>query len=145
MSDRIVSISAAETRPIRGAVLRPGQPAERLIYPDDNNALHLGAIIDDQLVAVASFYQQPIPDTTAQAWRIRGMATLPENRGNGLGRRLVEAGLKQAQRIQQGPAWCNARTTAAGYYQRLGFQQLGDTFDIPDIGPHVVMVLEVAD
>jgi len=83
----------------------------------------------------------------APAHRIRGMATRPDHRGLGLGRRLVEAGLEMlTERHGCRPIlWCNARTTAAGDYARLGFVQLGEEFDIPHIGPHVVMVGPPAD
>ncbi|MBZ0173298.1 MAG: GNAT family N-acetyltransferase, partial [Phycisphaerales bacterium] len=136
-------ITATETRPLRHAVLRPSQPADRLIYPGDDDALHLGVRDDTgELVAVASFYDEPVPGTTEPAARIRGMATLPAHRGLGHGRRLVEHGLAiLTERVGREPTlWCNARTTAAGYYAKLGFQQRGGEFDITAIGPHVVMV-----
>lgn len=139
---RIQPITAPQTRPLRQAVLRPGQPLGRLVYPGDYDAIHLGVRLDGDLIAVASFYPEPIPGATDPAWRIRGMATLPDHRAKGHGRCLVEQGLKRAREIQPGPAWCNARTTAAAYYEKLGFKPRGDIFDIPDIGPHVIMVLE---
>ena len=46
-------------------------------------------------------------------------------------------------REQQGEtlsAWCNARTSAAGYYEKIGFVIASDEFELPDIGPHVLMV-----
>ncbi|MFK7789853.1 MAG: hypothetical protein AB8C95_10235, partial [Phycisphaeraceae bacterium] len=48
---------------------------------------------------------------------------------------LVRAGTEQPMSL-----WCNARTSASGYYERLCFIQHGDLFEIPDIGPHAVMV-----
>ena len=41
-----------------------------------------------------------------------------------------------------GPAailWCNARISAAPFYRKHGWRPVGDTFDIPPFGPHVVM------
>jgi predicted GNAT family N-acyltransferase len=35
--------------------------------------------------------------------------------------------------------WCNARLSAVRFYEKLGFETRGDEFDIPDVGPHVVM------
>ena len=145
MTNLVCEVSVTEVRPVRHAVLRPGQPAERLIYPGDDEALHFGIHHDDTLVAVASFYQEPIPNTTTPAWRIRGMATLLEHRARGHGRRLVEAGLQRIREKNSAPVWCNARTTAAGYYKLLGFKPRGDEFEIPDIGPHFVMVLDAAN
>ena len=140
-----VRITAEDARPIRHRVLRPGQPADRLIYPGDEvpTTLHIGVRTPTgELISVASFYHEPMPGTHALAIRLRGMATLPEHRSQGHGRRLIETALAiltQANNGQPTSLWCNARTSAAKYYQRLGFTQQGDLFDIPDIGPHAVM------
>ena len=48
---------------------------------------------------------------------------------------LVEHALQRgATRI-----WCNARTPARSLDQRAGFQVVSDEFELPEIGPHVVM------
>src|SRR5690606_13479424 len=54
-------ISAAETRPLRSLVLRPGAPPETLVYPGDDHpeALHLGAFEGDRLVGIATVYPEP--------------------------------------------------------------------------------------
>ena len=143
----IHSVSAANTRPLRHAILRPNQPIDACVYPGDDapDSFHLG-IRDERsnLIAVASFYREPTPDDpgTNPQLRIRGMAVLPEHRGKGLGRSLVDAGLAIARDQSPPPTlvWCNARTTAAGYYAKLGFAPRGDEFEIEGIGPHFVMV-----
>ena len=142
----VIQISSAETRHLRRVVLRPNQPIEACVYPGDvaPDSFHLG-IRDGQshLIAVASFYREPLPDAPAgdPQLRIRGMAVLPEHRGKGLGRALVDAGLAIARGQSPPPTlvWCNARTTAAGYYAKLGFFPQGDEFEIEGIGPHYVM------
>lgn len=73
------------------------------------------------------------------------MAVEEDARGTGAGRKIVEALISYVE--QQGlPAevWCNGRAHVTGFYQRLGFQQLGDVFEIPGTGPHVVMVKTLA-
>ena len=40
-------------------------------------------------------------------------------------------------------AWCNARTSACAYYEKLGFTPRGGEFEIEGIGPHFVMVRAV--
>jgi len=114
-----------------------------LFYPgdDDPNTFHMGTLDGEgALVGIISIYDEPVPGTDTPAWRIRGMATLPEFRGLGLGAGLVEAGIAHAHGSRVSPVWCNARTSAAGYYDKLGFVQVGDEFEIEGIGPHVVMV-----
>lgn len=120
-------------------------PIESLVYPGDDNPMtfHRGTFdTEGALVCIISMYDESVPGTDAPAWRIRGMATLPEHRGLGLGTKLAEASVAHAHSIRLAPIWCNARTSAAGYYTRLGFTQLGDVFEIAGIGAHVVMVRE---
>lgn len=38
--------------------------------------------------------------------------------------------------------WCNARTSAIGFYEKLGWQVVSEPFDVLTAGPHVKMVLE---
>lgn len=156
-AEGIATIRAEDARPIRQLVLRPGQPADRLVYPYDDapTTLHLGVRVSNALVSVASFYREPVSELVredccgcpplAPGVRIRGMATLEPHRNRGFGRALVEHALKLlAERGDQFDAlWCNARTTAAGYYTKLGFAIGSDEFDLPDIGPHLVMVRPV--
>ena len=151
MTDRATTsigrIAAAETRGLRLAILRPGQPPERVVYPGDDLATSVHVGVRDALgvlVSVASLYREVVSDRAVDlagraGVRIRGMATLPEHRGLGYGRSLIERGLAKIATGADDVAWCNARTTASGYYERVGFSVASDVFDLPDIGPHVVM------
>lgn len=139
----IQEISAAQTRPVRQQVLRPHQAASELVYPGDDapDSFHLGAIQDDQVLAILSMYASPKPECTDHAWRIRGMASTPAIRGTGYGRVLVEVARDKAWAIERAPIWCNARESAFGFYLKLGFVIEGGIFEIEEIGPHAVMVL----
>ncbi len=138
----IREISAEQTRPIRQAVLRPHQAASELVYPgdDDADSFHLGAMRGDEVLAILSMYHQPTPDGTP-GWRIRGMASVPEVRGGGYGRMLVEVARDRAWAIERAPIWCNARASAFGFYEKLGFVIVGELFEIEGIGAHAVMML----
>ena len=148
MSDaiEIKEISVDQARPIRQQVLRPHQAASELVYPGDDaiDSFHLGAIRGDDVLAILSMYFSPKPDESTNAWRIRGMASVPEIRGTGFGRKLVEVARDKAWAIERAPIWCNARESAFGFYEKLGFVTEGCIFEIEGIGPHAVMALNPA-
>lgn len=135
-------ITAAETIPIRHSVLRPGRPVEQARFPgdDDMGTIHLGVFRDGQLECVGSLFQAPFPGTRhARALQLRGMATAAQARGTGLGTALVRVCLELAREKGIDTVWCNARSSAAGFYTRLGFEPVGEEFEIADVGPHFRM------
>ncbi|MFE8597841.1 GNAT family N-acetyltransferase [Archangium violaceum] len=135
-------IPAAETRYLRHVVLRPHQRPEELVYPGDDapDTVHFGLYVDDEQHGVASLYREPRPGTKSTTeWRLRGMAVLASNQGRGYGAALLQACIEHAA-LQGGTRlWCNARTTASGFYKRLGFAVEGAEFELPGIGPHYLM------
>jgi GNAT superfamily N-acetyltransferase len=140
---RIERVDAAAVRPLRSEVLRPGVPAEALVYEGDatEDALHLAACdARGGIHGIASLCREPAPGhADVAAWRLRGMATRPELRGQGVGRRLLLGCFRHVRAAGGGLLWCNARCVALGFYQRLGLRTEGAQFDIPGIGPHYVM------
>jgi predicted GNAT family N-acyltransferase len=141
------TVPAADTRPLRHLVLRPGQPAESTVYPgdDDPDTRHLAAFVDGQLVGIASIYREARSGADiVPGWRLRGMATSGEARGKGVGRALLSACLLHVAAEGGGEVWCNARAEALGFYAAAGFEVVGEEFEIPDIGPHRVMRRDVA-
>ncbi len=138
----IRQITPAETIPLRHAVLRPGRVVEEARFPGDNNSTtaHFGAFKDGELLCVASLFRIEFPDEPGvTAFQLRGMATAPEARGIGLGTAMVQACIKFGRDKKTGLLWCNARTSAAEFYRKLGFEVVGKEFAIPDVGPHFRM------
>lgn len=149
MRTDIREITAEDTRPVRQRVLRPHQRPEELVYPgdDDHDTFHLGAFGEaGELLAILSMYRHAQPPSDPfdepRAWRIRGMASVPEARGTGLGKALVERARDRVWAVARDPIWCNARENAFGFYEKLGFAIVGGIFEIEGIGPHAVMVLQ---
>ena len=140
----IRAISAAQTRPLRQSVLRPHQAANELVYPGDDaeQSIHLGWFDENNtepgavLSAFPQFGEPPIADCD---WRLRGMAVSPVLRGRGVGRHLMLALFERLSQRAASGLWCNARTSAAGFYTRLGLHEVGARFELPDIGEHVRM------
>jgi predicted GNAT family N-acyltransferase len=139
----IREVTAEEVRSLRHRVLRPGQGFEETVYPGDDlsDTVHLGAFAEDRLVGIASLYREGRDD--GPGWRLRGMATDAGVRGTGHGAALLSACMDHVARSGGGELWCNARMAAVGFYRRAGFQVVGEEFDVPGIGAHVVMVRAV--
>jgi GNAT superfamily N-acetyltransferase len=139
-------ISVTEARQLRHAILRPHQQPEELIFRDDDaaDALHVGAFEDDKLVGIASVAREAFPgEPQLNAWRLRGMATLPDARRKGYGAALVRALIAHVAACGGNLIWCHGRTSALPFYRALGFREHGEEFDVPVTGPHFVLRREV--
>ena len=140
-------ITAEETLAIRWPILRPGFPRESAIFEGDDKetTIHFGAFHADKLAGVGSIYIAPFPDQPARTnvYQLRGMATLSQVRGLGLGAALLRACEEGAREAGATILWCNARVSAASFYSRHGWMQSGAPFDIPTVGPHLRMFREL--
>lgn len=145
MSCSIRAITADETIAIRLPILRAGMPRDAAVFPGDDHPAtrHFGAFWDGALTGVATLLRAPWPErpSIAEAWQLRGMATLPEVRGLGCGAALVRACLDHARAQGGALLWCNARSPAVGFYRGHGLQTVGEEFDIPTAGPHFRMLI----
>jgi GNAT superfamily N-acetyltransferase len=130
-----------EILPLRHAILRAGRPIEtaRFAGDDDPRSLHLAGISGRRMIACLTFLPHPLDDRPA--WQLRGMAVGDQFQGQGIGGRL----LAHAEQLLRQPSgakilcWCNARVTAARFYESHGWQRLGEAFDIPEVGAHIRM------
>ena len=142
----IVSISAQETHQLRAAILRPGQTSEQQVYPNDEMpvSFHAGAFLDGELIGIASvFHEAPPGETDLGAWRLRGMAVQEQARRQGVGRLLLESCLEHIEGMGGERLWCNGRVSALEFYHRLGFQERGEIFNIPESGPHYQLMRSI--
>lgn len=119
-----------EIRPLRHAVLRPGYPPQASIYPEDEEAVHVGAWDGTELVGCATVFPEawPGPPEEPQAWRLRGMAVVETRQGTGAGRQVLEAAVAAAWEAGAPLLWANARSSALGFYLRAGWEAIGDEF-----------------
>jgi predicted GNAT family N-acyltransferase len=143
---KVVWIKPDDTYPIRHQVLREGYPIESCYFAGDHDekTFHLGAIVDKKLVSVASFYFDPSPHfSDPYQYRLRGMATLPEQRNQGFSRSLLQTAIPVIRQNQGTLLWCNARFQAVGFYESTGLQKLGNIFEIEGIGPHQLMYIRL--
>jgi ribosomal protein S18 acetylase RimI-like enzyme len=138
VTDHVVRrVSPERTRALRQAVLRPHEAVEQMASAEAKESFAVGAFDEDELVAVGLI----APDGAPAGWRIRGMATAPVARGAGAGTAVLDALLRHAEAAGATRIWCNARTPARAFYERAGFRVISEEFELPMIGPHVVMEL----
>ena len=131
------SVDISRTRPLRRSVLRPHQTESDLAAHEPEDAFAVGAFDGDALVAVGFV----APDGEPGGWRVRGMATAPAARGRGAGTAVLAALMEHALQRGATRVWANVRTPARSLYEGAGFEVVSDEFELPDIGPHVVMEL----
>jgi GNAT superfamily N-acetyltransferase len=118
-------IPVSEARVLRGRVLTEDGLASRSVYPGDDapDTLHLGAFVNSRLAAVATVCRESMSVASdSSEWRLRGMATLEEFRGRGLGKRLAERCVAHAVDGQGTVLWCSARYRNAPVLSFSGFQ-----------------------
>jgi GNAT superfamily N-acetyltransferase len=149
---RLVALD--DTFTLRKAVLRPWLTPEeaRASWADTPEHFHVGAVQDGaeerRVVSTAGFLIEAHPDHGAAfgplQWRLRGMASEPALQGCGIGGRVLDFGIAEiARRLAargevSAALWCNGRTGARRFYERHGFEAIGELFETPGTGPHYV-------
>ena len=147
----VVELRAEDTHPLRRAVLRDHLPAgdagaRDVDYASDRvpGSFHLGVRdAAGRPIAIASFTPEPSGDRPGRrAMRLLGMAVEPGTRGAGLGRAIVDAALARLRADGVEVCWANARSSALGFYERLGFSVVGDEFERVGL-PHRIVLIEL--
>jgi ribosomal protein S18 acetylase RimI-like enzyme len=140
VSLRIAPTDAATTRELRRSVLRPQQAPGTPMHGDaEPDAVHLGAFAGDVLVGCCVLLPRPYPARPDEpgAWQLRGMAVAPSAQGRGIGTAVLEAAVAEARRHRGTVLWCDARSSAVGFYRAHGFRVDGDEFFHAESGlPH---------
>ncbi|MEC1678235.1 GNAT family N-acetyltransferase [Bacillus mojavensis] len=138
----VKTIPAEDTYEIRNRILRPHQSIEQCKYDQDHaeGSFHLGAFFEETLISIASFSPENQPLLTdSPAYRLRGMATLEEYRDQKAGSTLIKYAEQKLADMGVQAVWCNARYHVKSYYEKLGWKELGEPFEISGIGTHIVM------
>jgi GNAT superfamily N-acetyltransferase len=131
---------ADEIRRLRRDVLRPGGPLDPPPYDLDPATRHVGAFDAAVVVGCATVFPQPYGDYPL-AWQLRGMAVDPARQGEGIGRLVLIAAVEAAAEGGAPVLWAYGRVSALGFYERLGWQAIGDVFTYgPAELPHRVIL-----
>jgi predicted GNAT family N-acyltransferase len=144
---QLVALEPGETHPLRRAVLRTGTPSSEVVFDGDelDTTFHLGVRIGEDVVAISTWLERPYPDRPAdRAFQIRGMATVDAHRGEGLGARLLEAGIERCRSAGAALVWARARDSALPFYVRHGFATVGVGYvDLTTGLPHHDVIREI--
>lgn len=138
----ICKVNSEEIRPLRHLVLRKNQSFSSTIYKKDENAttFHLAYFKKREIVTCGTFYPDPTDKIESKnAFRLRGMATNPNTRRMGCGRKLMTQAFKELKNRNCDILWCNARIKAVSFYKKIGFKTKGKVFNIKSIGLHYWM------
>jgi GNAT superfamily N-acetyltransferase len=134
-------VPAAATASLRQRVLRPHQTIEEMSLEGEEAAVYFGALEGGALLSTARVNPEPPPWEPGAAgwWRLRGMATEPARRSEGLGGLVLAVAVDFAGDSGAVAMWCSARVPAVDFYRRAGFETRGGEWDEPPIGPHILM------
>lgn len=150
----VKKIECSETLDLRQKVLRPFSERKECQFPEDQNprGFHLGVLLNQQqLISIGSFHPAEVPAPLREAlesratpiiqrpYRLRGMATDPDFRGQGYGAALLKRGEQELRDLSCDFLWFNARQVAYKFYEGLGFKYFGEEFEMSGIGPHKIM------
>ena len=129
---------------LRHRVLRAGRPRESARLPGDDLAttVHFAALDGGQIIGCATFLESSLDGRPA--WQLRGMASAPDRAGQGVGRNLLDRAMSDlSARAGVRLFWCNARVSALGFYEKMGWTAFGPQFEIEGVGPHFKMRREI--
>lgn len=138
----VEQVDPRATLPLRRDVLRPHQEYDAIAAETDVEGLFaIGALVERVLVSCVVAHPEPCPEEPGRdgAWRLRGMATRADHRGEGLGAQVLARALDELRLRDAALVWCNARTPARSLYERAGFTAVGTPWVDPVIGPHLRM------
>ena len=140
MVPELVELRAEDTHPLRRRVLRERTVSDDVVFDGDtlDTTVHLGLLVDGELVAVSTWLARPYPDRPDQpGFQLRGMASDPGHRGQGLGTQLLIAGLERCRAEGATLVWARARDSALQFYERHGFVTAGPGYvDLTTGLPH---------
>jgi GNAT superfamily N-acetyltransferase len=112
----IEQIPPAATLMVRQAELYPNLLLKKLQLDEDEDGIHFGLFHKDNLTSVVSCFEKGNGEL-----QFRKFATLKEYQHMGFGSALLQYILAYADERNFTKVWCNARTSALGFYAKYGF------------------------
>ena len=134
-------ITITEAFSVRHPVLREGKPLESCHFEGDDLATtkHFGYFNNNNLIGIISVFKKDNVFFEQSQFQIRGMAVLTTHQKKGIGAALVRLAEQYIESQKGSLIWLNARIIAVEFYEKSGYQIIGNSFEIPEIGTHYVM------
>ncbi len=128
---------------LRDAVIIQGTDRDSPRFPgdDDPGTRHVGAFDEGECVGCATFMRNGFEG--CDAWQLRGMATAPERRNEGIGAAMLAFAECELPTLGPRLFWCDARESAVPFYEKMGWSVVSERFEKPGVGPHFRMRKEV--
>ena len=118
----IEQITPELTWRLRRDVLYPNQKIFEMELDEDRDGIHFGAFKNDKLVGIVSLFQK------GTDFQFRKLAIDPSIQKMGIRNSLLQYVITYAKENGGSRIWCNARTSAIGFYLKYGFIQTGSLF-----------------
>lgn len=122
MQPVVEQIFPALTWRIRQLAMYPEKEIVDMELKEDWDGIHFGLYYQHELTGVVSLF---VNGETAQ---FRKMAVLPSHQGKGFGKQLLVYLINDCKLQKIKTLWCNARASAIGFYQKIGFYTVGDPY-----------------
>ncbi|MCS4434266.1 GNAT family N-acetyltransferase [Aquiflexum gelatinilyticum] len=119
----IKEVSIDQILPIRQQVMWPDKHIDFVRVPEDENGIHFGLFVKENLVSVVSVFIH------GQEAQFRKFATLEQFQGKGYGSKLLQYIFDFLEEKSISRIWCNARISKAGFYQKFGMTTTAATFE----------------
>ncbi|WP_113926222.1 GNAT family N-acetyltransferase [Cognataquiflexum aquatile] len=119
----IKEVSIDQILPIRQQVMWPDKPIDFVRVPEDENGIHFGLFVEENLISVVSVFIH------GQEAQFRKFATLEQFQGKGYGSKLLQYIFDFLEEKNTNRIWCNARISKAAYYQKFGMTTTAATFE----------------
>ncbi len=140
-------ISSQATYPLRLSVLwQHLNKLEdcKLDIDGKKGTFHVGAFKNNKIVAIGTFLVEKNKKFKQQKqYRLRAMATSLKVRKEGFGKQVIDFAIKELNKREIEILWCDARKVAIKFYKKMGFNTMGDFYNIPKIGQHKLMYKKV--
>jgi GNAT superfamily N-acetyltransferase len=121
---RVENVDARFLYDLRRRVLRGNNPESAVDFVDDDapTALHFAGLLDDRIVASASFFPGVAPiRPELESYQLRFMAVDFDVQGRGFGSVMLDAAEGQLRDHGAEQLWANARDVALGFYLATGW------------------------